>query len=80
MKDGDKSTSWTKGEYRETQSAEPKTEYDTTKSGGTSPQPSDLIQDSTTEAKDDTLAVEQTNAAKDQKPWRPCLYCSILRL
>lgn len=42
------------------QSAEPKTtEKDKTKSGATSAQPSDLIQDSTTETKDDTMAVEQ---------------------
>lgn len=49
---------------KHTQSAGPKTtENDKAKSGGTSAQPSDLIQDSTTETKDDTTAVEQ-----DQKP------------
>lgn len=49
---------------KHTQSAGPKTtENDKTKSGGTAAQPSDLIQDLTTETKDDTTAVEQ-----DQKP------------
>uniref|UniRef100_A0A674ML20 Xin actin-binding repeat-containing protein 1-like n=2 Tax=Takifugu rubripes TaxID=31033 RepID=A0A674ML20_TAKRU len=49
---------------KHTQSAGPKTtENDKTKSEGTAAQPSDLIQDSTTETKDDTTAVEQ-----DQKP------------
>lgn len=49
---------------KHTQSAGPKTtENDKTKSGGTFAQPSDLIQDSPTETKDDMMAVEQ-----DQKP------------